>query len=138
VSLSAEEVANETLKFILSEFSAFAAQTVPHSMIDLSIHPRSRTIATSQYVGDTCHANEKGQGHVRPISPGEQFFTSAINTPSLPHFVFTPLDLTPSLELSNPSTAATSIVAGEEELHCLDLAAVVLAPAADFFTPPPP
>ena len=95
-------------------------------------------ISTSHYVGDTCHANEKGQGHVRPISSGEQFFTVAINTLSLPHFTFTPLDLTPSLELPNPSTAATSIVAGEEELHCLDLVAVVLAPAADFFTPPPP
>ena len=105
-------------------------------MMDLSIHPRSRTIATSQYVGDTCHANEKGQGHVGPISSGEQFFTTAINTPSLPHFVFTPLDLAPSLELSKPSAATTSIVTGEEELHCLDLVAVV--PAADFFTPPPP
>ena len=38
-------------------------------------------IATSHYVGDTCHANEKGQGHVHPISLGEQFFTMAINTP---------------------------------------------------------
>ena len=86
-------------------------------------------------MGDTCHANEKGQGHVRPISSDERFFTSAINTPSPPHFAFTPLDLTPSLELSNPRAAATSIVAGEEELHCLDLIAVVLAPVADFFTP---
>ena len=83
MSLSAEEFANDTLKLILSEFSAFAAQTVPHPMIYYPIHPRSHTIATSQYVGDTCHANEKGQGHVRPISSGERFFTSAINTPSL-------------------------------------------------------
>ena len=89
-------------------------------------------------MGDTCQANEKGQGHVRPISSDEWLFTSAINTPPLPHFVFTPLDLTPSLELSNPSAATTSIIAGEEDLHCLDLIAVVLAPAADFFTPPPP
>ena len=89
-------------------------------------------------MGDTCQANEKGQGHVRPISSGEQFFTVAINTPPLPHFSFTPLDLTPSLELSKPSAAATSIVAGEEELHCLDLVAVVLSLAADFFTLPPP
>ena len=95
-------------------------------------------IATSQYVGDTCHTNEKGQGHVRPISSGEQFFTSAIRPPPLSHFVFTLLDLTPSLELSNPSAAATSIIAGEEELHCLDLVAAVLTPAAGFFTPPPP
>ena len=88
-------------------------------------------------MGDTCHANEKGQGHVRPISSDERFFTSAINTPSPPNFVFTPLDLTPSLELSNPSSAATSIIVGEEELHYLDLVAVVLAPAVDVFTPPP-
>jgi hypothetical protein len=30
------------------------------------------------------------------------------------------------------------ITAGEEELHCLDFLDVVLAPAKDFFTPPPP
>ena len=78
------------------------------------------------------------RGHVRPNSSGERFFTSAINTPQPPQTVFTPLDLTPSLELSKPSAAATSIVAGEEELRCLDLVAVVLAPVADFFTPPPP
>ena len=89
-------------------------------------------------MGDTCHANEKGQGHVRPISSGKPFFTSAINTPPLPHFVFTPLDLTPSLELSNPSATANNIVASEEELHCLDLVPVVLVPAVYFFTPLPP
>ena len=113
----------------------FAAQTILHPTIHLSIHPRSHMISTSQYVGDTCQANEKGQGHVRPISSDEWFFTSAINTPPLPHFVFTPLDLTPSLELSSPRAAATFIVAGEEELHFLDLIIVVLAPAADFFAP---
>ena len=89
-------------------------------------------------MGDTCRTDEKCQGHVRPFSLDDQFFTVAINTPSLPHFTFTPLDLTPLLELSNPSAAATSIIAGEEELHCLDLVAVVLTPVADFFTPPPP
>ena len=89
-------------------------------------------------MGDTCHANEKGQGHVHPIPSDEWFFTAAINTPPLPHFVFTPLDLTPSLELSKPSTTATSIIADEEELRCLNLVAVILAPAADFFSPPPP
>ena len=53
-------------------------------------------MVTSLYMGDTGQANEKGQGHVRPISLGEQFFTVAINTPPLPHFSFTPLDLTPA------------------------------------------
>ena len=95
-------------------------------------------IATSQYMGDTCHANEKGQGHVRPISSGEQFFTSAINTPHPPQTSFTPLNLTPLARALRPSAAATSIVAGEEELQCLDLVDVVLAPTAEIFTPPPP
>ena len=58
--------------------------------------------------------------------------------PHPPQTSFTPLDLTPSLELSRPSATTTFIVAGVEELHCLDLVAVVLAPVADFFTPPPP
>jgi hypothetical protein len=31
-----------------------------------------------------------------------------------------------------------SIVAGEEELHCLYLVAIILMPAAEIFTPPPP
>ena len=83
-------------KLILSEFLAFAAQTIPHSTIHYPIHPRSRTITTSQYVGDTCHANEKGQGHVRPISSGEPFFTVAI-IPPLPFLTsFTSLDLSPA------------------------------------------
>jgi hypothetical protein len=44
----------------------------------------------------------------------------------------------PSLELSDLAPPLHSIVAGEEELHCLDLVAVVLTPAAEIFTPPPP
>ena len=93
VSLLAEEFVNETLKYCYLKFLAFAAQTVTRSMIYLSIHPRSHTISTSQYVGDTCRTNEKGQAHVRPNSSGEQFFTVAIYTPPLPHFTFTPLEL---------------------------------------------
>ena len=42
-----------------------------------------------------------------------RFFTAAIYTPHPPQTVFTPLELTLSLELSKPSIAATSIVAGE-------------------------
>ena len=121
----------------LIQILRFAAQTVPHPTKYLSIHPWSNMISTSQYVGDTCQANEKGQGHVRPISSGEQFFTMAINTPSLPHFTFTPLILT----LARASqTLAPPLLhrRGEEELHCLDLVAVVLVPVADFFTPLPP
>ena len=85
----------ELLTYLIQIFG-FAAQTVPHPTKYLSIHQRSNTISTSQYVGDTCQANEKGQGHIHPISSGEQFFTVAINTPpSLPHFFYSarPLSL---------------------------------------------
>ena len=74
------------------------------------------------------------QGHIRPFSSGERFFTTAINTPHPPQTAFTPLDLTSLARALKPSVAATSIVTGEEELHCLDLVAVVLTPNADFFT----
>jgi len=76
----------------LIQIFGFAAQTVPHPMMHYSIHPRSYMISTTQYVGDTCREKEKGQGHVRPKSSGEQFFTVSINTP-LPFLTsFTPLD----------------------------------------------
>ena len=97
----------ELLTYLIQIFG-FAAQIIPHPTIYLSIHPRSNTISTSQYVGDTCQANEKGHKHVRPISSGEQFFTVAINTPpSLPHFFYSARSLSSS-SFSNPSTAATS------------------------------
>ena len=97
----------ELLTYLIQIFG-FAAQTVPLPTIYLSIHPRSNTISTSQYVGDTCHANEKGQGHVRPISWGEPFFTVAINTPSpLPHFFYSARSLLSHSSSSNPSAAAT-------------------------------
>ena len=86
----------ELLTYLIQIFG-FAAQTVLHPTKYLSIHPRSNTISTSQYVGDTCHADENGQGHVRPISSGGQFFTVAINTPpSLPHFFYSARSLSPA------------------------------------------
>ena len=86
----------ELLTYLIQIFG-FAAQTVPLPTIYLSIHPRSNTISTFQYVGDTCQANEKGQGHVRPISSGEQFFHRGYKYP-VPFLtsLFTPLDLTPA------------------------------------------
>ena len=95
-------------------------------------------ISTSLYMGDTCHKDEKGQGHVRPFCSGKRFFTLAVNTSHPPQTIFTLLDLTPSLELSKPSISATSNVAGEEDLCCLGLIAVILAPAVEIFPPPPP
>ena len=74
----------------------------------LSIHPRSYMIATSQYVGDTCQANEKGQGHVRPISSGVQFFTATINTPASSSLHFYSAHSHSRSSFSNPSAAATS------------------------------
>ena len=91
----------ELVAYLIQIFG-FAAQTVPLPTIYLSIHPRSNTISTSQYVGDTCHANEKGQGHVRPKSSGEQFFTASINTPLSILTSFTPLDLSLPLKLLKP------------------------------------
>ena len=108
MSLSAEEFANGTLKLILSKVFGFVAQTVLHPTKYLSIHPRSHTISTSQYVGDTCQANEKGQAHVHPKSSGKQFFTVAINTPSpVPHFFYSARPLSSS-SFSKPSAVATS------------------------------
>ena len=108
MSLSAEEIVNGTLKPILSKFSALPLKPFRIPRQYLSIHPRSNTISTSQYVGDTCQANEKGQGHVRPNSSGKPFFTVAINTPpSLPHFFYSAQSLSSS-SFSNPSAAATS------------------------------
>ena len=80
----------------------------------------------------------EGSGARSSIFLGRVVFTSVINTPHPPQTAFTPLDLTPLTRALWPSAAATSIVAGEEELHCLDLVTAVLAPAVEIFTPPPP
>ena len=97
------------VKTYLIKIFVFVAQTVPHPMIYLSIHPWSHTISTSRYVGDTCQANEKGQGHVRPNSLGEQFFTVAINTPPLLYFFFTPLNLSPARASSTAATSSSPV-----------------------------
>ena len=96
-----KKLRTELLTYLIQIFG-FAAQTVPHPTKYLSIHPRSNTISTSQYVGDTCRVKEKGQGHVRPKIFGQTVFTVAINTP-LPFLTsFTPLDLSLPLELLKP------------------------------------
>ena len=93
VSLSAEEFANGTFNLSYPNFRLYRSnRSASH---DILIY--SPTISTSQYVGDTCHANEKGQGHVRLISSGKQSFTVAINTPpSLPHFFYSARPLSPA------------------------------------------
>ena len=92
----------------LIQIFGFTAQTVPHPTMHYYNHPRSYTISSAQYVGDTCRVKKKGQGHVRPKIFGRTVFTVAINTP-LPFLTsFTPLGRCLSLELSsNPSAAAT-------------------------------
>ena len=108
MSLTAEEMANGNLNLSYPNVRLCRSNRSASHDKYLSIHPRSNTISTSQYVGDTCQANEKGQGHVRPKSSGEQFFTVAINTPSpLPHFLYSARPLSSS-SFSNPSAAATS------------------------------
>ena len=101
-------ICEQNFELILSKFSVLPLKQFRHPTLYLSTHPRSNTISTSHYVGDTCQANEKGQGHVRPISSSEQFFIVAINTPSpLPHFFYSARPLSSS-SFSNPSAAATS------------------------------
>ena len=97
----------ELLTYLIQIFG-FAAQTVPHPTKYLSIHPRSNTISTSQYVGDTCQANEKGQGHVRPISSDEQFFHCGYKYPFPSSLLLYPARPQSSSSFSNPSPAATS------------------------------
>ena len=65
----------------LIQIFGFTAQTVPHPTMHYFIHPRSYTISSAQYVGDTCRVKKKGQGHVRPKIFGRTVFTVAINTP---------------------------------------------------------
>ena len=81
----------ELLTYLIQIFG-FAAQTVPHPTIYLSIRPRSNTISTSQYVGDTCREKEKGQGHVRPKIFGRTVFHHGYKSPSTLLTSFTPLD----------------------------------------------
>ena len=101
-----KKLRTELLTYLIQIFG-FAAQTVPYPTIDLSIHPWSNTISTFQYVGDTCHADEKGQGHVRPKSSGEQFLTATINTPSpLPHFLYFARPLSLSLARASQTLAS--------------------------------
>ena len=104
MSLTTEEIVNGNLKKYYLNFRLCRSnRSASHEI--LIYKP---TISTSQYVGDTCHANEKGHGHVRPISSGEPFFTVAINTPSpLPHFLYSARPFSRS-SFSNPSVAATS------------------------------
>ena len=72
-------------------------------------NPRSSTISTTQYMGDTCRMDSKGQGHTGPKSSDQLVFTAAINTPSLPPAQVTPHshlsrapDLAPPLTSSSP------------------------------------
>ena len=78
MSLSAEEFANETLKYSISIFGGCRSNRFRFPWLD---NPRSPTISTSQYVGDTCHVESKGQGYICPKSSDCLVFTPAINTP---------------------------------------------------------
>ena len=81
----------------LIQIFGFAAQTVPHPTMHYSIHPRSYTISTTQYVGDTCRVKEKGQGHIHPKIFGRTVFHRVYKYPSpLPHFIYSARPLSPA------------------------------------------
>ena len=109
MSLTVKEFANGTFNLSYLNFRLCRSNRSASHDKYLSIHPRSYTIATSQYVGDTCQANEKGQGHVRPISSGVQFFTPTINTPASSSLRFYYARSHSRSSSANPSAAATSL-----------------------------
>ena len=108
VSLAAEEIANETLKQILSKFSVLPLKLfhIPRCSI-LFTHDHTRSQLHSTWVTHVAW-RRKGRGMFVPKSSGEQFFTETINTP-LPFLTsFTSLDRSLSRSSSsNPSAAAT-------------------------------
>ena len=108
VSWSAEEIANETLKQILSRFSVLPLKPfcIPWCII-LFTHDLTRSHLHSTWVTHVAW-RRKGRGMFVPKSSGEQFFTVAINTPFPFLTSFTPLDRSLSRSsFSNPSAAAT-------------------------------
>ena len=81
VSLSAEEIANESLKQILSRFSVLPLKPFrfPRCII-LFTHDLTRSYLHSAWVTHDAW-RRKGRGMFVPKSSGEQVFTMAINTP---------------------------------------------------------
>ena len=94
VSLSTEEIANATLKLIQnfqlcrSNRSAFHEILIYSPMISHDLHFSVR--------GWHMTREWEGSGARSSKFFGRTVFTVAINTPPLPHFFFTPLDLTPA------------------------------------------
>ena len=108
MSLSAEEIANETLKQILSKFSVLPHKLfrIPRCII-LFTHDRTRSPLHSTWVTHVAR-RRKGRGTFVPNLRANSFFTVSINTP-LPFLTsFTPLDRSLSRSSSsNRSAAAT-------------------------------
>ena len=135
VSLSAEEIANDTLKYSYLNFRLLPLK---------SFHiPWNTYLFTHDLHLSICgwHMSREWEGSGARSSKflGRTVFHLSYKYP-LP-FLISLLLRSTSLchsSISSPSATATSIVAGEEELHCLDLVASVLAPAAEIFPPPPP
>ena len=128
-------ICEQNIKNSISEFLVVAAQTVPHPMIRLNYSPMIYHDLHLSIRGWHMSLGWQGSGARSSKFFGRTVFHFLINTPPLaPQFIYSARRLSLPLELSNLVPPLISIVAGEEELSCLDLIAVVLALAAEIFT----
>ena len=107
MSLSAEEIANETLKQILSKFSVLPLKPfrIPQCII-LFTHDRTRSQLHSTWVTHVAR-RRKGRGTFIP-NLGRTVFHRVYKYPSpLPHFIYSARSLLSHSSSSNPSAAAT-------------------------------
>lgn len=138
LSLSAEEIVNDTLKY-----SYMNVWLLPLKLLHITrntylfTHDLTRSPPLSTWV--THVALREGPGARSSNFFGRAVFHLSYKYP-LPFLISFLLRSTslPRSSFPKHSATATSIVASEEELHYLDLVAVVLAPAVKIFPPPPP
>ena len=107
--LTAEEIANGTFYFSYLNFRLCRSNhSASHDNTYLFTHDPTRSPPLNTWVTHVKRMR-RGQGHVRPISSVEQFFTASINThvSSSLHFHLARA-LSPALASQNPSVAATS------------------------------
>ena len=108
MSLSAEEIANETLKQILSKFSVLPLKPfrIPQCII-LFTHDRTRSQLHSMWVTHVAR-RRKRRGTFVPNLRANSFFHRVYKYPSpLPHFIYSARSLLSHSSSSNPSAAAT-------------------------------
>ena len=107
MSLSAEEIANETLKQILSKFSVLPLKPfrIPQCII-LFTHDRTRSQLHSTWVAHVAR-RRKGRGTFIPNLRANSFHRVYKYPSPLPHFIYSTRSLLSHSSSSNPSTAAT-------------------------------